>query len=86
MTKIIPAILETNVSAYRHKIAQIRQLTDRVQLDVIDGDLIDNRTLQPKEIEPPSGLKLDIHLMVKHPLDYISQCVRLRPYTIIIQY
>ena len=86
MTKIVPAILESQLSPYRQKLATIRQLTDRFQLDVIDGEFADNRTLQPQDIDPPSGLKLDIHLMVKRPLEYVSQAIKLRPYLVIVQY
>lgn len=86
MAKVIPAILESDLSTYRKKLNLIRQLTDRFQLDVIDGEFVDNKTLQPQQIEPPAGLKIDIHLMVKRPMEYIMPCVKLRPYTIIIQY
>ncbi len=86
MTKIVPAILEHDVAAYRRKLTLIRQLTDRFQLDVIDGEFVDNRTIQPSDIEPPAGLKIDIHLMVRQPLSYISSCVKLRANTIIVQY
>lgn len=64
----------------------VRQLTDRVQLDIIDGELIENRTVQPQDLEPPAGLKVDIHLMVKRPKEYVMPSVKLRPYTVIVQY
>lgn len=86
MAKVVPAILATEILDYRHKANMIRQLTDRFQLDIIDGEFVENRTIQPTDIAPPSGLKLDVHLMVKRPLEYISQVVKLRPYTIIVQY
>lgn len=85
MTKVIPAILESTPGAYRRKVAQIRQLTNRFQLDIIDGEFADNLTIQPQQIEPPDGLKLDIHLMVQRPLAYVAQAIRLRPYTVIVQ-
>jgi pentose-5-phosphate-3-epimerase len=46
VAKVIPAILEHELSAYRKKVNLVRQLTDRFQLDVIDGELIDNKTIQ----------------------------------------
>ena len=86
MTKVIQAVLETTVAGFRSKVNLIRQLTDRFQLDIIDGEFADNKTVQLNEVDPPSGLKLDVHLMVKRPLEYVSQAIRLRPYTIIVQY
>ncbi len=86
MTKVVPAILESSASECRRKLQTVRQLTDRAQLDIIDGELIDNRTVQPQELEPPAGLKVDIHLMVKRPQEYVMPSVKLRPYTIIVQF
>ncbi|MEI7818735.1 MAG: hypothetical protein WCI47_01305 [bacterium] len=85
-TKIVPAVLETDMRSYRSKVAQIRQLTNRFQLDIIDGEFADNKTIQLQDIEPPSGLKLDIHLMVARPMEYISNAIKLRPYTVIVQF
>ena len=86
MAKVIPAVLETTVAGFRSKVNLIRQLTDRFQLDIIDGEFANNKTVQLNEVDPPSGLKLDVHLMVKRPLEYVSQAIRLRPYTIIVQF
>jgi len=86
MTKVIPAILEASSAECRRKLQLVRQLTDRVQLDIIDGALVDNRTVQPQDLQPPAGLKVDIHLMVKRPKEYVAPSVKLRPYTIIVQY
>ena len=86
MTKVIPAILESSALECRRKLQAVRQLTDRVQLDIIDGELIENRTVQPQDLEPPAGLKVDIHLMVKRPKEYVMPSVKLRPYTVIVQY
>jgi ribulose-phosphate 3-epimerase len=86
MTKVIPAILEKDPISCRRRLQTVRQLTDRVQLDIIDGELIDNRTVQPQQIEPQNGLKIDVHLMVKRPLEYLPATLKLRPYTILVQY
>ena len=86
MAKIVPAILESDASAYRKKVNLIRQLTDRFQLDIIDGEFADNKTIFPQDIEPPSGLKLDLHLMVAHPNEFIGHSIKLRPYTIVVQF
>lgn len=86
MAKVVPAILESSASEYRKKLNLIRQLTDRFQLDIVDGEFVDNKTILPQDIEPPSGLKLDLHLMVAHPNEHIGYAIKLRPYTIIVQY
>ena len=86
MTKVVPAVEEKDAAAFRQRVAQVRQLTDRIQMDVVDGEFADIKTVFPNEVVPPSGLKLDIHLMVARPMEFISNCIKLRPYTIIVQY
>ena len=86
MTKVVPAVEELDAGAFRQRVAQVRQLTDRMQMDVVDGEFADIKTVFPQDVVPPSGLKLDIHLMVARPMEFVSSCIKLRPYTIIVQY
>lgn len=87
MIKVCPAILATDLAQYRVQLAIVRQLTDRFQLDIIDGQFVDNKTVQPEAIgKIGSELKLDVHLMVADPLVYIEQMQKLRPNLVIVQY
>ncbi len=64
-------------------------LVERVQIDIIDGVFADNRTIDPLALrEVESNLKLDFHLMVKEPINWVEKCasagadkqsLRLRP-------
>lgn len=86
MTKVVPAVEEKDAAGFRQRVNQIRQLTDRMQMDVVDGEFAEIKTVMPVDVVPPSGLKLDIHLMVARPMEHIGNCIKLRPYTIIVQY
>jgi len=87
MTRLSPAILVPDLAEYRAHLAIVRQLTNRFQLDVIDGEFVDNKTVQPEEIQPLGGeLKMDLHLMVNDPVRYAEAAVRLRPNLTIFQY
>jgi ribulose-phosphate 3-epimerase len=86
MVKIVPAILTNSVEELSAQLRIARQLTDRVQIDIIDGEYADNRTIQPGDIPKPVDAKLDLHLMVNDVATYISQSISLNPYTIIFQY
>lgn len=87
MIKICPAILATDLAQYRAQLAIARQLTDRFQLDIIDGHFVDNKTVQPDEIgKIGSDFKLDVHLMVAQPQDYVEKVQKLRPNLVIVQY
>jgi len=84
--KIVPAILTNSPEELSSQLRIARQLTDRVQIDIIDGEYADNKTIQPSDIPKPIDAKLDLHLMVNNVNAYISQCISLNPNTIIFQF
>lgn len=84
--KIVPAILTDSVEELNAQIRIARQLTDRIQIDIIDGEYVDNRTITPRDVHKPIDSKIDLHLMVNDVSSYIAQCIGLNPYTIIFQF
>lgn len=86
MTKIVPAILAKTKEEYQQRVAVIRQLTDRFQVDIIDGEYVDNRTIQLSEVARMTELKMDLHFMVADPKSFVEQAITLNPNLIIIQY
>jgi ribulose-phosphate 3-epimerase len=86
VVKIVPAILTNSTDELLAQLRIARQLTDRVQIDIIDGNYVDNKTIQPNDISKPVDAKIDLHLMVEDVAAYISQCISLNPYTIIFQF
>lgn len=84
--KLVPAILVHDLATYRARLSVVKQLTNRFQLDVIDGEYADNKTIGLDEIQPLGGeLRMDLHLMVVDPMKYAELAVRLRPYLTIFQ-
>lgn len=86
MTKIVPAILEATKEQFFARLAVVRQLTNRFQLDVIDGEFVENRTILLSDVTRQTDLKMDVHLMVANPKVFVEEAMRLNPNTIIIQY
>ena len=86
MTKIVPAILAKSKEEYQARLTTVRQLTDRFQVDIIDGEFVDNRTIGLDEVGRMTELKMDIHLMVAEPKSFIEKAITLNPNLIIIQY
>lgn len=84
--KIIPDILANNTEQYVSAMRIARQLTDRFHVDIIDGIYVDNKTIQPSDIQKQVDNKLDVHLMVADPIYYAKQSIALNPHTVIIQY
>lgn len=60
--KTIPTILTNDPNEFNDLIVRLSPKYDRVQIDFIDGEYTNNKTLMPEEIE--SNLKMDAHLMV----------------------
>lgn len=86
MTKITPAILVSSKEEYDKKLAIVRQLTGRFQLDIVDGEFADNRTVDPSQISRPNDLKMDVQLMVARPSEYLPRTLALRPHLVIIEF
>lgn len=85
MTKIVPAILVSDKETYIKQLTTVKQLTDRYQLDIIDGEFVENKTIQLSDVSRQTELKMDIHLMVAKPQSFVDQAVDLHAYTTIIQ-
>ncbi len=75
MTEIIPAILENNFSEIEKKIHIVEGLVEWIQIDLLDGTLMPNTTFaDPNPFATfQTPVKLELHLMVKDPLRYLSR-------------
>lgn len=67
--QIIPAILTSDVQELDSLLRKIRENKkfERVQIDFVDGEFVNNLTVKPTEVDmvPYLPLKFDAHLMVK---------------------
>ncbi|MFA4983319.1 MAG: ribulose-phosphate 3-epimerase [Candidatus Micrarchaeia archaeon] len=70
--EIIPAILVKSRAEFEAKVALVAPFVSRVQIDIMDGKFVPNKTLQPGDFPAiTSGLEAEYHLMVENPLDYV---------------
>lgn len=81
MVEVIPAILTDNVTDLEARLKLIDEAADfganvhRVQIDVVDGDFAEDRTVDPALLANlETNLSLDFHLMVKEPVNWIEKC------------
>ncbi|MEM4348326.1 MAG: hypothetical protein QXN37_02030 [Candidatus Anstonellaceae archaeon] len=72
--KIVPAILSKTKEDFQDKLKRVQSFVDMVQVDVMDGVFVPNKTLEP-EFFPnfPKGMKVEYHLMVNSPLEYVKR-------------
>lgn len=77
--EIIPAILTNDPEELKEKISQIEGLVKRVQIDIVDGVFVDNKTIGLEALKNlETEILVDIHLMVKEPVDWIEKCTRIK--------
>lgn len=82
MIDIIPAILTDNIGDLTSKVKRINDASyldgvnvRKIQIDVIDGVFVDNRTVDPANmVGLETDLGLDFHLMVKEPANWVEKC------------
>ncbi|MBI2448452.1 hypothetical protein HYV44_02755 [Candidatus Microgenomates bacterium] len=78
MRQIIAAILAKDIQEFEDKLAILSVFADNIQLDIADGDFVDNKTVELASIKNlPQGKKYEAHLMTTDPLDYLVHCKRL---------
>lgn len=77
MIKIIPSILTNDKSELTEMIKVSEEAVDRVHVDIIDGIFVDNKTPSPTALyKVKPKLKVDYHLMVNLPEQWIERCVK----------
>lgn len=69
MTRLVPAILTDSKPEFRRLLDLAREMTDYVQIDIMDGSFTENQTLLPREIfhENYEGLTFEAHIMASKP-------------------
>lgn len=76
MVEIIPSILTDSASELAEMIDRVQGLVSRVHIDIMDGQFVDNETIDPAVVgEVGTSLLLDFHLSVKEPASWIKKCV-----------
>lgn len=83
MAVIVPTILATDANDYNFQAQRIFSFTDRVQIDITDGVFASNLTVGLGQIAFPQNCKIDLHLMVKNPSQYLDTVIKLNPNMVI---
>ena len=77
MIEIIPSILTNDPEEAREMIARCEGVVDRISIDIIDGKFAGNKTINPGMLSDlDTGLKIDYHLMVAEPVNWVERCLR----------
>lgn len=80
---IAPAILVETADQYKASMERIHEFTDRVHIDISDGEFAPSFTINANEAWWPAEWEADIHAMVARPSEYVNTLISLKPSLII---
>ncbi|MDO4902333.1 MAG: hypothetical protein Q4A21_02120 [bacterium] len=83
MSVICPTILATDLDDYNYQVGRLQPFAERVQIDITDGVFAQNQTVGLGQIWWPEHWKVDLHLMVSNPSEYIDQVIKMKPNMVI---
>lgn len=88
MNQIVPAILTNDEQDYAHKLKLLEQIgVKEVQIDVIDGKFVDNKTVGLDIIKKyPTTMRREVHLMVVNPVAVAKEYLAAGIDSLIIHY
>jgi len=83
-TEICPSILASYAEEYRRQIEHVASFSHRLHIDVADGIFAPNKTIHPSEIWWPGGVRADVHVMYKRPIEVIDILIAMQPQLVIM--
>ncbi len=84
MATIVPTVTAFEPHEYREQMELAADLSERVHIDLMDGDFAPSRSPGLEQIWWPNKVVADIHLMYRRPMDHLKQLIKLRPHMVII--
>lgn len=83
MSVIAPAVLAETPDEYKVQIEKIHAFTERVHIDICDGEFAPSFTVGAAQVWWPQEWTVDIHAMVARPSEHLETLVSLKPHMII---
>ena len=75
MQKIVPAILTSDPAELREGLMVLKEQTNWIQIDMMDGKFVQNASVNLFELgEAYEFFNLEIHLLVENPEKYFEDC------------
>jgi ribulose-phosphate 3-epimerase len=77
MLQVIPGILETDFAEIKRKVVKVAPYVEYVQIDLADGELVENETFADPSVF--SGLPLrpkrELHMMIENPVEQVDDWI-----------
>lgn len=87
MIEIVPAVLVKTAEELRQRVKEVEPFVKRVQIDIMDGVFVPNKTVQPEDMKDfKTDLVKEAHLMVNDNEKYVEAFLDLGFDMIIVHY
>lgn len=88
MTIIAPTITTDDPAVYARRLEDFLTFAPRIQIDITDGQFAPSQTINLNQVYwPPADkreCKIDLHLMLQRPIDWLDQIVAVVPDKVIL--
>jgi ribulose-phosphate 3-epimerase len=81
---VTPTIDATTADEYRAQIEQVASFALRIHIDVADGQMTPEPLVPITDIWWPGGVRADIHVMYRRPLEHLAALIALGPQLVIL--
>ena len=82
MTDIVPTITVADAECYARSIVVLSEFATRIHIDVTDGEFAPSQTVNLNQVywnRTETLREIDLHLMMKNPIDWLDRIVGLSP-------
>lgn len=84
MSIVCPTVLATNKEEYDVQMNRAAAFAPRIQIDLMDGEFAQPKSIDLDLIWWPKEVTADIHLMYQSPMDFIDKLIEFKPSLVII--
>ena len=81
---ICPTVTADTPGEYRRQMQHVGNLSRRLHIDLADGTLAPRKLLPLNQIWWPEGKQIDLHVMIRYPLDLLTDILEVRPNLVIV--
>lgn len=73
MKTVVPSVLTKDPEDLERRIRILEPLVEVIQIDIMDGEFVPNTSVEVGDVQKVGPQKpMEIHLMVKHPMEYVQ--------------
>jgi len=70
---VVPSVLTKDPEDLERRIRILEPLVEAIQIDIMDGEFVPNTSVEVEDVQKVAPQKpMEIHLMVKHPMEYVQ--------------